>query len=368
MNIIILAGGVGKRLWPVGRQNKPKQFFPIFGQKPLVKETYDRFIGAYGSEKIFFSTSADLLPHLKRIFPRVPASQFIVEPSQRDTGPAMGYAAAVLALKNPDEPMAFIPSDHFIADQKKYLRCFKVAEKLIKNTGKMVDIGIMAAFPSTVLGYTKIGRKYGTFQGAEIYHFAGHTEKPDLATAEKYLASGSYLWHGNYYMWTPRRFLLAFKLYAPSMYDGLEKILDSLAQERKKGSGDEGAKKIKKTYEKMEKVSFDYLVTEKIEKSEVLIIRGDFGWSDIGAWDVLHHQLKSQADEQGNVVKGAVATRDTRNCLLYGRRKKLIAALGLEDTIIVDTEDAVLVCPRARAQEVKKLLEEMEKKGMGKYL
>ncbi len=330
-----------------------------------MEETYDRFAGVYGPEKIFFSTTADLLPHLKRIFPQVSASQFIAEPSQRDTGPAMGYAAAVLALKNPDEPMAFIPSDHFIADQKKYSRCFKVAEKLIKKTGKMVDVGIAAAFPSNVLGYTKISRKYGVFQGAEIYHFAGHTEKPDLETAKKYLASGSYLWHGNYYMWTPRRFLLAFKIYAPSMYVGLEKILNLLSKGDKEKDRDE---KIKNIYEKMEKVSFDYLVTEKIEKSEVLIIKGDFGWSDIGAWDVLHNQLQSVSDERGNVKKGKVVNLDTKNCLLYSHQEKVLAALGLEDLIVVDTADALLICPRARAQEVKKILEEMEKKGMGEYL
>lgn len=355
MNIIILAGGVGKRLWPLGRQNNPKQFFPILNKKPLVKETYERFAGVYPKEKIFFSVTAELAPQLKKLFPRLPASQFIIEPARRDTAPAMGFAAAVLSLKAPNEPIVFVPSDHYIIDIKKYLQCFKVGEALIKKTGKLLDIGITATFPSTVLGYTRIGKKYGVFNGVEVYHFQGHTEKPRLEIAKKYLAAGDYLWHGNYYMWTPQKFLAAIKKYAPALFSGLEKI-------RQRGNN------LRRIYQKLEKISFDYAVTEKINKKDVLIIKGDFGWSDIGAWDVLHHQLKGEADERGNVIKGAVVHHDTRNCLLYGRQKKVIAALGLEDTIVVDTADAVLICPRARAQEVKKLLEEMEEKGMNKYL
>ncbi|KKR97388.1 MAG: Mannose-1-phosphate guanylyltransferase, partial [Candidatus Magasanikbacteria bacterium GW2011_GWC2_41_17] len=264
MNIVILAGGVGKRLWPLGRKNNPKQFFPVVGKKPLVKETFDRFTKTYGAKKIFFSTTADLLPYLKKIFPQLPASQFIVEPSRRDTGPAMGFVAVKLFLQSPDEPMVFVPSDHFIADVKKYLACFKIGAKLIKETDKMLDIGITAIFPSTVLGYTKIGKKYGNFGGVEVYNFDGHTEKPNYETANKYLADGNYLWHGNYYMWTPRLFLSAMKKYAPSVYEPLEKIKNLLASNKQK--------EIIKIYAKIPKISFDYAVTEKIDKKEVLII------------------------------------------------------------------------------------------------
>ncbi len=364
MNIVILAGGVGKRLWPLGRRNNPKQFFPIFYDKPLVVETYQRFVGVYPLSKIFFSVTADLLPDLKKLFPRVPARQFMVEPARRDTGPAMGFAALNLFLQNPDEPMVFVPSDHYIADIKKYLNCFKVGEKLIKKTGQMLDIGVVATFPSTVLGYTRIGKKYGDFGRVEVYHFQGHTEKPKIEAAKKYLAAGDYLWHGNYYMWTPRHFLEAIKKHAPEIYKNLEKILGLLkSKERKKRD-----KEIADIYGKMPKISFDYAVTEKIDKSKVLIIKGGFGWSDIGAWDVLHQQLKNEADEKGNVLRGQVVHHDTQNCLLYGHQKKIIATLGLQDMIVVDTEDALLVCPRDRAQEVKKLLEEMETRGLEEYL
>lgn len=360
MNIVILTGGVGKRLWPLGRKNNPKQFFPVIGKKSLVKETFDRFAKSYGSKKIFFSTTADLAPYLKKLFPKLSSEQFIVEPSRRDTGPAMGFAAVKLFLQFPDEPMVFVPSDHFIADVVKYLACFKIGEKLIKKTGKMLDIGISATFPSTVLGYTKIGKKYGEFGEVEVYNFVGHTEKPDYETAGRYLADGNYLWHGNYYMWTPRLFLNAMKKYAPEIYAPLEKIKNLLAKKKQK--------EIAKIYARIPKISFDYAVTEKINKNDVLIIKGDFGWNDIGAWDVLHNQLKSGADAQGNVMKGKVVHHDTDNCLLFGHGSRVLAVMGLKDVVVVDTEDAVLVCPRDRAQDMKKLVEKIESEGLEKYL
>jgi len=360
MNIIILAGGVGKRLWPLGRQNNPKQFFPIISKKPLVKETYDRFLKVYGSKKIFLSTTADLLPFLKKIFPTLSPSQFLVEPSRRDTGPAMGLVALKMFLKDPDEPMVFVPSDHFVADVPRYLECFKIGEKIIKETNKLVDIGITATFPSTVLGYTKIDKLYKKVGDIAVYNFAGHTEKPDVKKASKYLVSGKYLWHGNYYMWTPRLFLESLQKYAPVIGGGLDKIKSALLKK--------DTKKIAELYQSLPKVAFDYAVTEKIEKKKVLIIKGNFGWSDIGAWDVLHNQLQGEADDNGNVVKGRVVHQQTENCLLFSHSKKVLAAVGLKDMVVVDTEDALLVCPKSQAQDVKKLIEKMEDEGFNSYL
>lgn len=360
MKVVILAGGVGKRLWPLGRQNNPKQFFPVVTKKPLVLETYERLAEDFKREDIYFSVTNSLLPFIKKLFPRLPDKQFIVEPARRDTAPAMGYASAVLFLEKPDEPIVFVPSDHFIADNKKFLRCLRAGGELVIKTRKLLDIGVKAAFPSTVLGYTKICASYVTVNGVEVFNFAGHTEKPNLATAKKYFASGKYLWHGNYYMWTPRLFLDALNFYAPKLGHGLKKIIKLLPK------GD--LKAIKDIYEQFEQISFDYAVTEKINKRNVLIIKGDFGWGDVGAWDVLHSQLKHAADVDGNVTRGRVATVEAKNCLLYSHQEKLLAVLGMDDIVVVDTEDALLVCPRSRSQEVKKILEEVERRGWKNYL
>ena len=360
MNIVILCGGVGTRLWPLGRKNNPKQFFPMISKKPLVKETYDRFLKVFGKEKIYFSVTEDLVPQLKKVFPKLPAKHFIVEPSRRDTAPAMGFAALNLFLSHPDEPMVFVPSDHFIADAKRFIDCFKAGDKMIKETGKLVDIGVVATFPSTALGYTRIGSKHHAVKGVEVYHFAGHTEKPDAETALKYVSGGDYLWHANYYMWTPRLFLAAIEHYAPELNKTLAEIAVALKRKKKN--------EVKKLYNSAEKISFDYAVTEKITKDKVLIIKGDFGWSDVGAWDVLHEQLQHRADEHGNVKEGMVVTADTKRSLLYSHTGKVLATVGLENMVVVDTPDALLVCPKSRAQDVKKIFPEIEKKGLHKYL
>lgn len=359
MNIVILAGGVGTRLWPLARKNSAKQFFPIMSEEPMVLQTYNRFVKVYKKEKIFFSTTKDLLPQLKKLFPKIAASQFIVEPSRRDTAGAMGFVAAKLYLKDPDEPMVFVPADHYIENQEKFLACFKVGEEIVKRTGKMVDIGVVADFPSTVLGYTKIGKLIKDYQGTKVYEFRGHTEKPDFKTATKYLAAGSYLWHGNYYMWTPRKFLETLEKNALAIYNVLIQIQSAF----KKGSKD-----ISKLYATIEKTSFDYAVTEKINKNQVCIIKGDFGWSDIGAWDVLHNQFKHTGDEYGNVKKGTVVYHNAKNSLVFGSPKKLIGIVGLEDIVVIDTKDALLVCHKDKAQDVKKLIAEIERGGMAKYL
>ncbi len=361
MNIVILAGGQGTRLWPLARKNSPKQFFPMISKKPLVKETYDRFVKRFGKNKIFFSVTKELAPSLKKIFPGLPARHFIVEPSRRDTAPAMGYVVAQLFVTAPDEPVVFVPIDHFIADQQKFLDTLGVAEGLVLTTGKLLDMGITATFPSTVLGYTKIGKLLSGKDAVKVYAFAGHTEKPDVRRAIKYVTSGNYLWHGNYYMWTPRSFFGAFKRYQPKMSVILEQIITAIKNKKDQEVG--------ALYEQLEKISFDYAITKNISKKDVLIVKGEFGWSDIGAWDVLHEQLREpEGDAQGNVVKGNVVHIDTTNCLIYGEEKHIVAAVGLDNIVIVDTPDALLVCPKNRAQDVKKLLPEIEKRGLKKYL
>lgn len=366
MNIVILAGGVGTRLWPLGRKNNPKQFFPLVGKKTLVRETYDRFLAVYGKKKIFFSVTLDLLPPLMKIFPTVPKGQFIVEPSRRDTAPAMGFVATYLMAHYPDEPMAFIPADHFIGHQSLFLKCLKVAEQVINETGQLVDIGITPVFPSTILGYTKIGTLFRKQEGIELYNFAGHKEKPDLETAQSYLLDEHYLWHANYYMWTPRLFLQAFVDYAPTMAATFEKISSLLNSQKRLGKSKQIA--IARLYSSLEKISFDYAITEKINPAQLLVMKGTFGWNDVGAWDVLHQQLQSVADEHGNVTKGSTIVFDSTGSLIYGLPKKLVAVVGLKDMVIVDTPDALLVCPKDRAQDVKKLFAIMESKGMKRHL
>ncbi len=355
MRVVILAGGSGSRLWPMSRSDVPKQFCKLTSDKTMLEETLDRFKD-YPEEKKFIATTASLTKEITNILPNFPKENIIIEPDRRDTAPAMGFNAVKLGLQDMDEPIAFIPSDHYIGRVDEFLNCLEQAEKVINKTGKLLDIAIVPTEPNTALGYTKIGKKKEERNEVKFYEFAGHKEKPDFETAKKYVESGSYLWHANYYMWTPRKFLEAYKAYAPEIFNVLEQI-------RKELQGKNNPEKIAKLYSSMEKVSIDYAITEKINPQDVLIIKGEFGWKDIGTWDTLHENLLTQADERRNLVKGGRLNIDTSGSIIYGQENKVIATIGVDDMVIVDTDDALLVCPKSRAQDVKKIIEELKLRG-----
>jgi len=355
MKAIILAGGTGTRLWPMSREAKPKQFCELVSSEPLIRDTYRRLLRAFPAEKIYFSVSAALEQNLRDHFVDIPEAQIIVEPEKRDTGPAMGYVAAMLELDDPDEPIVFVPSDHYIGDEEKFLKCLSIGEQLILETGKMLDIGVVPTFPSTVLGYTKFGNKIEAREGIEVYEFLGHTEKPPFEVAKQYLEDGSYLWHASYYMWTPRKFMTAIETYAPEM----AVVLRGIQTVRRGEWPFAPTNEINGLYSQLSKISFDYAVTEKMNPSDVLIIKGDFGWSDIGAWDTLYDRLSDGSD---NVVKGNSILIETTGSLIYAPEGKTVAVLGMNDIVVVDTGDALLVCPKSQAQRVKEIISKLQEK------
>lgn len=354
MKIVVLAGGGGSRMWPMSRAGRPKQFCKLISEKTMLEETLDRF-SSYSQDKIFIATTAELIKGVEKILPNFPKENIIVEPARRDTAPAMAYAALRLKMLDPDEPMAFIPSDHYIGRIDKFLNSIEQADRMIRETGKLLDIAVHPTMPTTTLGYTKIGKRLFERNGVEFFEFKGHVEKPDYKTAQSYLEEGGYLWHANYYMWTPQLFLNAYKKYAPEMYEKLAEIEDKIV------AGDEDG--IKETYCEMEKISIDYAITEKMDPAELVIIKGTFDWKDIGAWDTLHENLMTKTDEKRNLVKGERLNIDTSGSIIYGREGKLIATVGVDDLVIIDTEDSLLVCPKSRAQDVKKIVEELKERG-----
>ncbi len=357
MRIVILAGGVGTRLWPMSRTAKPKQFFDVLSDEPLLRDTYNRIVKVYSSEHIFVSVSPAFADHVRQTLPEVPAENILVEPERRDTGPAMGFITAVMSLQAPDEPMMFIPADHYIRDTERFLAVLKECDAIVRERGVLVDIGIPPTFPSTALGYTKVGGTIEKRNGITVMAFAGHSEKPPYDVAKKYLEDGSYLWHANYYTWTPQKFMDAFKTYAPDMSEVLCTLRDAYA------NSDHA--RVAELYATMPSRSFDYAIAEKIDHDQVNILRGDFGWSDIGTWDVLHDRL---SDQGANVVKGNAIVKNTDGSLVYASGDRLVAAFGLQDTVIVDTPDALLVCHKRSAEQLKDLLAEIRTQTGETYL
>lgn len=359
MKAVILAGGGGTRLWPLSRRSRPKQFLSLLDNKTLLELTRLRVQELFSDEDIYYSVNRETAGFVKQIFPRVADNRLLVEPEKRDTGPAMGFVAAVLELSIPDEPIVFLPSDHYIRDHEIFQRTLRVADELIREQGCLVDIGVTPTWPNTNLGYTHIGEKADERNGVSIFAFLGHTEKPPAAEATVFVDSGEYLWHANYYMWTPRKFLEAYERHAPKTHATLRII-----QEHWKKGDTEG---IAREYATLEKISIDFAITEKLEPATVKIIKAPFSWSDVGSWSTVK-QLEEE-NPKDNVAKGSHhVSIDTENCLIYGLADKVVATIGVKDIAIVDTGDALLVCDIARDQEIKLIIEELKARGLDRVL
>lgn len=330
MMAVILCGGGGTRLWPLSRAAKPKQFAALLTEESLLRDTYRRLLRLIPSEKVYAVVTPELAPLIALELPEL-EGRILVEQERRDTGPAMRFAAAALMEVAPDEPMAFIPSDHFIGDDEAFLRCLSAGEAIVRARGTFADIGVTPTFPSTGLGYTRIGKMVACDGSVDAFEFLGHAEKPDYETAKAFLADGSYLWHANYYMATPRMFVEACDRYAPEILAGA-------------------------------RASFDRAVTERMPAAAMTVIKGAFPWSDVGSWDALHEQLSA---EGGNVERGQAVLLDTRGSLVYAHGGKPVAVLGLDDVVVVDTPEALLVCRKSDAQRVKEVVEKLKERYPG---
>lgn len=355
MRVVILAGGGGKRLWPLSRRAAPKQFQPIIGGVPLVTQTYDRLRHAFSDDVIFIAVGAETLAPLRSVLPDFSQDHIIVEPERRDTGPAIGYIAATLALDAPDEPVTFVASDHYIHDHEALLRTIQLAGELTVATGSFVNVGVRPSYPSTQLGYLHLGKQREERDGIAVYQSLGQTEKPNAQEAQAMVASGEYLWNCAYFTWTPRQFLDAYKKFAPQIAEHLQMIQRLLKDGRR---GD-----IPAVYRKMEKISVDYALMEHLEKEEALILAGTFDWDDVGLWSAVHRLQQESAES--NVESGAsVVAVDTKNSLVVGPKGKVIATIGLDGMVIVDTPDALLVCAKDRSADVKRIVEQLQDKSL----
>lgn len=356
-----MAGGAGERLWPMSRRARPKQFFSVVSNAPLLADAYRRMLRFLSAEQIWIATTPAYADQVHMALPDLAHDRILFEPAKRDTGPAMTWICASLMDVAPDETVVFVPSDHYIGDEEQFFSCLRVADALIQEQSCMVDIGVRPQFPSTVLGYTKVGETLETRDGVAVRAFLGHTEKPSYEVAKQYLESGQYLWHASYFAWTPRRMWGAVERNAPDIAQGVREA---------RAFEDEVARRGR--FEQIAGRSFDYAVMEHLDPSEVKILEGHFGWSDIGAWDLVYERL---AEEQGrlggqadrrlgkNITKGRAVLVDTQDSLVYAPEDKLVAVLGMRDVIVVDTGDALLVCPRSNAQRVKEVLAALKRDG-----
>ncbi|MGD2253481.1 MAG: sugar phosphate nucleotidyltransferase [Anaerolineales bacterium] len=357
---VIMAGGGGTRLWPISRQERPKQSLRLFGDKTPFQWAVDRLLPMMPVERILVATVGWQVKQLQEQAPSLPAENFIEEPAPRGTASVAGLAALVVRRKDPEAVMACLTADHFIGNPERF-RNILLASYELAQSGDLVTLGITPTYPAECYGYIHIGDTIGKIGGFEAWRVAAFVEKPALEMAKSYLASGKYLWNSGMFIWKSTRLLEEIERLMPDLHDALSKI-DKLLDEPRRRS------KLESIYRGLKSETIDYGIMERAERVAV-VPAPDLGWHDIGGWDGLFALVG--ANEEGNVVLAPkTLIKDTSGTLLFQDEKttRLIAAIGIQDLIIVDAGDVLLVCPREMAERVRTLVESLRRAGMDQYL
>lgn len=358
MNIygVIMAGGGGTRFWPLSRQKTPKQLLNLTGKERMVNEAIDRLSYVTDKKNIFIVTNAaQVPPMLEATSGRLQPDHILSEPAARNTAACIGYAAMEIVKKHGDGIMVITPSDHYIKDEAGFTRILNTAVRAAESTDKLVTIGITPTFPSTGFGYIRFEKEE---EGAAkpVVEFR---EKPDEETARNYVQSGVYAWNSGMFVWKASTILEKFKTYIPDIYADLETIGSAMGTDREK-------KTIEQVYPGIRKISVDYAIMEpSAAKGDVLVIPGEFGWNDVGSWDMM--DVLNKKDNAGNVLVGDALAIDTRDTVVYSSGRT-VAVVGVDDLVVVETPDAVMVCPKSKAQDVKKIVDLLNAQGRKELL
>lgn len=349
---VIMAGGIGSRFWPASRRACPKQFLDILGTgKTFIRHTFERFTPIIPTENFLVVTNATYKELVLENLPELKSEQVLCEPTGRNTAPCIAYAAFRLRVQNPDAVMVVAPSDHFIFDEEEFRRNIIECMDYVQNKDHLMTIGICPSRPDTGYGYIQTGNRDG------ISKVVSFREKPDMATAVGYLKSRNYVWNAGIFIWSNHSILTALERHLPEVYDHFEGYSSDFATTHE----DEVISRI---FAKCPAVSIDYGVLEKADN--VYVRCSDFGWNDVGTWESLY-QLSSK-DADGNVVPSFAKTYNTSNCMIKTSAGKIVVVDSLSDYIVVDTPDALMICPRANEQHIKQVLEDVKELDRGRFV
>ncbi|MFQ6092394.1 MAG: mannose-1-phosphate guanylyltransferase [bacterium] len=356
MYAVLMAGGRGTRFWPKSREKRPKQLLKIVGDETMIQATVARVRPLVPVEDIYLVVGQGIEDEVRRQVPEVPVENILVEPCPKNTAPCIGLAAVHIQRRDPGGIMAVLPADHIVADAERFRRVLEAAEKIAARGPRLVTLGIVPTRPETGYGHIRKGERGEDVDGQPTFRVRTFVEKPDLERAKRYTESGEYLWNSGMFVWSVSTILESIRQYMPDLHRGLMEIATSL------GSGQE-PDVTEKVYRSLQAVSIDYGVMEKAQ--EVVVIPSDFGWNDLGSWAALWEV--SPQDVDGNAIFGRLVGIEVRDSIVVAP-EKLVAAIGIEKMIVIDTPEALLLCPKDRAQEVKKIVEQLRKGGLGEYL
>ncbi len=355
--IVILAGGSGTRLWPRSRQALPKQFLDLTGQGTMLQETFARLTPLVPPERILLITNQQYVDLARQQLPELPPAHIIGEPTMRGTAAAVGLGAVMAQHLRPDAIMASVHADHLILKPERFRAALAAAAEVAER-GALVTLGIQPTFAHTGLGYVEHGELLPPASDHPVYRVVRFTEKPDLATAQRFVADGRHSWNSGLFAWRVDRIMAEFAQHMPELHAGLAEIGRALGTP----AADETLQRVFPT---LPHQTIDYGIMERA--ADIAVLPVDIGWTDIGSWGTLLEVL--EADEAGNVVRGSdpVFTLDTKNTLIY-TAGRLVAAIGLEDMVIVDSGDALLICPKDRAEGVRQVVDWLKQTGREAYL
>lgn len=339
---VIMAGGVGSRFWPRSKERKPKQLIRIVGENTMIQDTVKRLEGLIKPENIFVITNKIQKLRVREQLPQLPEQNIIDEPFGKNTAACIGLASVLIKKKNPEAVSITLPSDHLIQDEIEFRECLLTAAEYADNSKGLLTIGITPTRPETGYGYIQFDEKGVDKNIFKVMTFA---EKPNLATAERFIASGDFLWNSGIFIWRVDSILEEIEKYLPDLYDGLgkiEKVIDT----------PEFEKELVSVYGQLKSISIDYGIMEKSDR--VFLTKADFYWNDLGNWDAVYEV--SDKNEDGNAVVGDVYAAKTSGSYIFSPRT-FTAVIGLENIIVINTNEALLICNRNNAQDVRQVVD-----------
>jgi len=357
---VILAGGGGTRLWPKSRTKTPKQFLRLTGKQTMMQLSASRLTKFIPWDHIIVVTNELYRTEVQKQLPEVPKQNIIAEPAKRDTALAMLVGALYAQTLDPEAVVLNAASDHIVSNEQEFAKVMKAAAEVASDGEHLVTVGITPTFPSSAFGYIKISDDLRKAHGLSVFKVASFTEKPNTATARAFISTGKYFWNANMYVWKTSALVKAFEQYVPDMA--------KLTQPLTKLSGAKFHSALNKIYDQAETISIDYAISEKA--NNLVLIPGDFGWDDVGNWDVVYNL--GRKDLAGNVVVSeddqvkTLAIHSQNNLIHTDGR--LVALVGVNDMIVIDTDEIIMIAPKSRSQDVKKLVERLKEEGKKEYL
>jgi mannose-1-phosphate guanylyltransferase len=357
----MMAGGIGSRFWPRSRAALPKQLINIFGRRSMLQMTYDRVIEFVENEKILVITNIDLMNMVRKQLPELPAENIIGEPFGRNTAPCVALAAEIIKERegNDDEVMVVLPADHLIEDQVNFRKTVEAAAQYARRDDCLITLGIKPTYPETGYGYIQKSDKLPGLDDLdqEIFTVKTFAEKPNRETAEAFLQSGDFLWNSGMFIWLVRSIMREIDEQLPALSEALKNV-------RQRLHGETLNEAILDVYSKIKSISIDYGIMENAKK--VCVLETRFDWNDVGSWEAVYNISEKDRHNNAIIAKDTIV-RDAKNNYIHSE-KKLVALVDVENLVVVETDDALLICDRTKSQRVKEVVEALQMKELKKYL